>query len=143
MKSFSCLGESKFLLAKEQCQGNHILEHFVDTSRKEIRKWKPITACLSTPCLIPSKGVRILARSCRLTGSKTSVALNDKTSSIRPHVGCDDDNRSIQVCDTKSNIGRECLKLVTPSQFASQKCSQFQVRLPICILQFDYLAPIL
>ena len=143
MKSFSCLDESKFLLAKEQCQQNHIFEHVADTSRKEIREWKPITACLSTPCLIPSKGVRILARSCHLNRSKTSVSLYNKTSSIRPNDGCDDEHRSIQICNTISNIGRECLKLVTPSQFASQKCSRFQVRSLIRTLQIPFIAPIL
>ena len=131
MKSFSCLDESKFLLAKEQCQQNHIFEHVADTSRKEMGEWKPITACLSTPCLIPSKGVRILARSCHANRSQTE--LYNKTSSVTPHDRCEDDNRMIQVCDATSNVGRACLKLVTPSQFASQKCSQFQVRFPICI----------
>ena len=125
MKSFSCLGESKFRLAKEHCQQNHIFEHVADTSRKEMGEWKPITACLSTPCLIPSKGVRILARSCHMNRSKTSVSLYNKTSSIRPDDRCDDKHRSIQICDTKSSIGRECLKLVTPSQFAGQKCSRY------------------
>ena len=143
MKSFSCLDESKFLLAKEQCQQNHIFEHVADTSRKEIGEWKPITACLSTPCLIPSKGVRIHARSCHLNRSKTSMSLNNKTSSIRPDDRCDDEHRSIQICDTKSSIGRECLKLVTPSQFAGQKCSRFQVRFPIRILHIPFIAPIL
>ena len=142
MKSFSCLGESKFLLAKEQCQGSHILEHFADTSRNEMGEWKPITACLSTPCLIPSKGVRILARSCHFNRSKTSVSLYNKTSSIRPHDRCDGEDRSIQVCDDKDNIGRKCLKLVTPSQFASQKCARFQVRFPIRIFQFHFIAPL-
>ena len=143
MKSFSCLDESKFLLAKEQCQQNHIFEHVADTSRKEIREWKPITACLSMPCLIPAKGVRILARSCHFNRSKNSVSLNNKTSSIRPHDRCDDEQRSIQVCHTKSNMARECLKLVTPSQFASQKCSRFQVRFLIRTLQIPFIAPTL
>ena len=143
MKSFSCLGESKFLLADEQCQQNHILEHFSDTSKKKIDEWKPITACLSTPCLIPSKGVRILARSCHFNRSKASVALYNKTSSIRPHDRCDDEHRSVQVCDTQSNFGRECLKLVTPSQFASQKCSRFQVRFPSRTFQSYLIVPIL
>ena len=143
MKSFSCLDESKFLLAKEQCQQNHMMEHFVNTSRKEMGEWKPITACLSTPCLIPSKGVRILARSCHFNRSKNSVSLNNKTSSIGTHDRCDDEHRSIQICDTQSNIGRECLKLVTPSQFATQKCSRFQVRFPIRTLQIPFIAPIL
>ena len=125
------MGESKFLLAEEQCGKTHTVEHFADTSRKEIDEWKPITACLSTPCLIPSKGVRILARSCNFNRSETE--LYNKTRSVRPHDRCEDDNRMIQVCDATSNVGRECLKLVTPSQFASQKCSQFQVIFPICI----------
>ena len=143
MKSFSCLDESNFLLAKEQCQQNHIFEHVADTSRKEMGEWKPITACLSTPCLIPSKGVRIHARSCHLNRSKTSVLLYNKPSSIGPHDGCDDEQRSIQICDDKSKIGRECLKLFTPSQFASQKCSRFQVRFPIRTFQFHFIALIL
>jgi len=142
MKSFSCLDESKFLLAKEQCQQNHIFEHVADTSRKEIGEWKPITACLSTPCLIPSKGVRILARSCHLNRNKTSMSLYNKTRSIRPDDRCDDEHRSIQICDTKSSIGRECLKLVTPSQFAGQTCSRFQVRFPIRTFQFHFTAAV-
>ena len=143
MKSFSCMGESKFLLAEEQCGKSHTVEHFADISRKIIGEWKPITACLSTPCLIPSKGVRILARSCHSNRSKTSVSLYNNNSSIRTHDRCDDEQRSIHICDTKSNIGRECLKLVTPSQFASQKCSRFQVRFSIRTLQIPFIAPIL
>ena len=132
MKSFSCLGDSKFVLAKEYCQKSHILGDHPETTKNDWGEWKPITPCLTTPCLIPSRGVRILGRSCDLAKSKTLFSLYNKTGLVRPYNKCDDKQRSIQVCDAKSNIEQECMKLVTPSQFASQKCSQFQVRFPNC-----------
>ena len=95
--------------------------------RYEWTDWKPITKCVSNSCMIPAKGIRIVARSCT---SHTTNGSEESNSDVEPNAStkiCSGVQRSVQVC-TSTNILEDCSKLMTPSEFASYNCAKYQVK---------------
>ena len=122
IQPFSCSNDSKFRLAPEHCAGGAIFEQLNEPSNLEWREWKPASPCISQSCMIPAKGIRIFTRLCN--ASLTNIS--PQSTSKEREKNCNGIETSLQICSDTHNLAK-CSKLVTPSQFASNKCSQFQV----------------
>lgn len=96
--------------------------------RYEWTEWTSITKCVSNSCMIPAKGVRIVARSCtsHMTNKFTGLILKGVPNKLDKI--CSGRERSVQLC-TRTSSMEGCSKLMTPSQFASNKCAKYQVNM--------------
>jgi hypothetical protein len=76
--------------------------------------------------MIPAKGIRIFTRLCddSLTNKLQLSTQKGMGNKVKHCVG---EDTLLQICSDTHNLAG-CSKLVTPSQFASNKCSQYQVK---------------
>ena len=119
-----------FQLAPENCKGDHIFGGFAEpTTSHGRREWKPITNCIRKRCMIPAKGIRVLARSCKpsvsqtLKGQRLNNRINQNPSLKRRKM-----EYSLKICEGVDNLREGCSKLITPSQYASSKCAKYKVK---------------
>ena len=122
-----------FRLNSKECKKENILPHSTPHAPPNKVMWKPLTSCISKACLIPAKGIQIVSKMCTddLNGSVNKL---NTTFSWKTNESCIESERYLQLCSSKNNQDK-CSKLITPSQFASKKCSLYQVHFEIS-LQF-------
>ena len=70
-------------------------------------EWSPVTKCVAESCLVTSKSLRLVRRRCN--------ALDKQ---------CQGPSTGLQLCPMRSE---SCEKLLTPSQFATARCSKHKV----------------
>ena len=116
-------------MAPENCKGDHIFGGFVEPTSDGRREWKPITNCIRKRCMIPAKGIRVLARSCKPSVSQTlkGQLLNNRTDQ-NPSLKRSRMEYSLKICEGMDNLREGCSKLITPSQYASSKCAKYKVK---------------
>ena len=123
-KAFSCSEKSMFRLDSKQCERGVIFPAPLPPVPPDTAEWKPVTECISMPCLIPAKGIHIISRTC----DEDHINKNAKTTAIfeeKEYRKCKGVQTHLQICSDDYDKDR-CSKLVTPSQFASTRCSVYQ-----------------
>ena len=120
-----------FRLNSEECKKENIFPNSTRISTHDNVKWKPVTSCISKACLIPAEGIQIVSKMCSEDLNGNVDTLNT-TFSWNTDESCIEDERYLKLCSGKSNQDK-CSKLITPSQFASKKCSLFQVDFKISL----------
>ena len=120
-----------FRLNSKECKRENIFPHSIPQAPPDKVKWKPVTSCISKACLIPAKGIQIVSKTCKddLNGNVNKF---NATFSLNTNESCIEDERYLQLCSSKNNQDK-CSKLITPSQFASKKCSLYQVHFGISL----------
>ena len=131
-KAFSCSKNSKFRLASKHCEGKRIFPPSIIKDTQRTVEWKPVTHCISKPCMIPAKGIRIVSRTCKEDPFNAKTIIN-QIFTKKTHKNCSRTDRYVQICSNPNDLDG-CSKLITPSQFASNKCSMYQVI--TCIITF-------
>ena len=133
IKAFSCSRSSMFQLNSKECKKENIFPNLTPDAPPDKVKWKSVTSCISKACLIPAKGIQIVSKTCNEYVNGNVNKLNT-TFSRNTDESCFEGERYLQLCSSKNNQDK-CSKLITPSQFASKKCSLYQVHFEIS-LQF-------
>ena len=120
-----------FRLNSEKCKKENIFPNWTRISTHDNVKWKPVTSCISKACLIPAEGIQIVSKTCNhdLNGNVNKL---NTTFSWNINKSCIEDERYLQLCSSKNNQDK-CSKLITPSQYASKKCSSYQVNFEISL----------
>ena len=126
MQPFSCSSKSTFRLAPKHCEGNDIFGNLNEVLEPQWGEWRPVTNCVSKSCMIPAKGIRIFTRLCENSLTNKLQQSAQKEGTRRKVTHCAGEDTLLQICSATHNIAG-CSKLITPSQFASNKCSQYQV----------------
>ena len=120
-----------FRLNFKGCKKENNFPHSTSHAPPDKVEWKPVTNCISKACLIPAKGIQIVSKTCNhdLNGNVNKL---NTTFSWNINKSCIEDERYLQLCSSKNNQDN-CSKLITPSQYASKKCSSYQVNFEISL----------